>query len=156
MPDPKLKAAMEEIKVVLRKHDIGGVAILSSEKHSEYLVDFEATWNALRNMPDGLRFLCKRENYPTQAAQKITLANSIGALMGTVDVMYQIREALVQLLSQVAQDVEFSHVSKNESKSYSISPDGKSITCNRCTRTSHNINDVRNLYCANCNTFHQL
>lgn len=37
---------------------------------------------------------------------------------------------------------------------YMIAPDGKSITCGRCGYTSHNANDVKNLYCGECNMFH--
>jgi len=36
--------------------------------------------------------------------------------------------------------------------SYTIS--GKSITCHKCGLTSHNYNDVVNLYCGRCHTFH--
>jgi hypothetical protein len=41
-----------------------------------------------------------------------------------------------------------------EPASYRISADGKSITCLRCALTSHNINDVREVYCGNCHHFH--
>jgi hypothetical protein len=39
--------------------------------------------------------------------------------------------------------------------SYTISPDGKAITCRRCGLTSHNRNDVANRYCGHCNKFHE-
>lgn len=34
---PKLKKAMEEMKEILRKHDIAGVVVLHTPGHSEYL-----------------------------------------------------------------------------------------------------------------------
>jgi hypothetical protein len=37
---------------------------------------------------------------------------------------------------------------------YTISPDGHSITCHTCGRTSHNLNDVRERFCGNCHVFH--
>jgi hypothetical protein len=37
---------------------------------------------------------------------------------------------------------------------YTIAADGRSITCHRCGRTSHNANDVAQLYCSPCNRFH--
>lgn len=39
-------------------------------------------------------------------------------------------------------------------KSYKISPNGKSITCFHCGRTSHNKGDVKHLYCGNCGIYH--
>jgi len=38
--------------------------------------------------------------------------------------------------------------------SYTISPDGKAITCHKCGLTSHNLNDVANRYCDKCRVFH--
>jgi ribosomal protein L37E len=35
-----------------------------------------------------------------------------------------------------------------------ISEDGKTITCHRCGRTSHNPNDVAFHYCGHCNHWH--
>jgi hypothetical protein len=37
---------------------------------------------------------------------------------------------------------------------YSIGDDGRSITCLRCGRTSHNPNDVAHRYCGYCHRFH--
>jgi hypothetical protein len=37
---------------------------------------------------------------------------------------------------------------------YSIAPDGKSITCQRCGMTSHHPKDVAEKYCGHCHVFH--
>lgn len=37
---------------------------------------------------------------------------------------------------------------------YTISPDGKSITCGTCGMTSYNFNDVENKFCGHCHRFH--
>ena len=37
---------------------------------------------------------------------------------------------------------------------FTLGADGKSITCLKCGRTSHNINDVTFRYCGNCNLWH--
>lgn len=39
-------------------------------------------------------------------------------------------------------------------RAYTIAPDGASITCHRCGRTSHNPNDVEQRYCGACHVFH--
>lgn len=37
---------------------------------------------------------------------------------------------------------------------FTISTDGKSITCKRCNKTSYNTNDVEQHYCGFCHVFH--
>lgn len=37
---------------------------------------------------------------------------------------------------------------------FTISPEGNSITCKRCNRTSYHPKDVENHYCGYCNVFH--
>jgi len=37
---------------------------------------------------------------------------------------------------------------------YTLSPDGKAITCHKCGMTSHNLNDVEKHYCSKCRVFH--
>lgn len=38
---------------------------------------------------------------------------------------------------------------------YTIAGDGRSITCRRCGRTSHNPSDVLHRYCGSCHVFHE-
>jgi len=46
----------------------------------------------------------------------------------------------------MSEDVEF--------QTFTLSADGKSITCKRCKRTSYNLNDVEQCYCPCCHVFH--
>lgn len=39
---------------------------------------------------------------------------------------------------------------------YKISPDGLSITCLKCNRTSYHPRDVSDKYCVNCHIFHDI
>lgn len=39
--------------------------------------------------------------------------------------------------------------------SYSVAPDGRSITCHVCGMTSHHPMDVQNKFCAKCHVFHE-
>ncbi len=41
------------------------------------------------------------------------------------------------------------------STQYTLGPDGKSITCATCRRTSWNENDVKLRYCGHCRRFHE-
>jgi hypothetical protein len=37
---------------------------------------------------------------------------------------------------------------------YTIAPDGRSIMCHRCGKTSYNLHDVSHRYCGHCKRFH--
>jgi hypothetical protein len=45
---PKLKKAMEEIKAILKKHDVGGVVILHTPGHSEYLHKLDPSYSCAK------------------------------------------------------------------------------------------------------------
>jgi hypothetical protein len=56
--DPVLKQAMEEIKSVLAKYDIGGHVVLSSKSHGEFLFHFP-TWSKAQWQGPEIRFKAK-------------------------------------------------------------------------------------------------
>jgi len=43
---------------------------------------------------------------------------------------------------------------KGQIRTYRLLDDGRAIECRRCGLTSHNLNDVRELFCGNCRLFH--
>lgn len=45
---PKLKIAMEEIKAVLKKHDIAGAVVLHTPGHSEFLMKIDPSWSCAK------------------------------------------------------------------------------------------------------------
>jgi hypothetical protein len=86
MPDPNLQAAMKEIADVIQKHNCIGVVALSSESHVQHLFAFEAPWTCMRlEDREGrpmLRFKALAKDFPSQAAQKKCVEDSVGALLG--------------------------------------------------------------------------
>jgi Zn finger protein HypA/HybF involved in hydrogenase expression len=44
--------------------------------------------------------------------------------------------------------------SRMQNASYTISADGRSITCHHCGMTSYNRNDIAQRYCGHCHLFH--
>lgn len=52
---PKLKKAMEEMKEILRKHDIAGVVTLHTPGHSEYLLHVTPSYSCATFNGDELR-----------------------------------------------------------------------------------------------------
>lgn len=52
---PKLKKAMEEIKSILKRHDIGGYVILHTPGHSEYLHSLFPSYSCIKPVGDEIR-----------------------------------------------------------------------------------------------------
>ena len=119
MSDPKLKEAAEEIKGVLKKHDIAAMVWLASAEHMEYLTVIDPSWSALsleEIMDDVLiRFRCRRKDYPSAEAHAEALRVTIGLLAGFLDMAKRREEDMANMLAMLARDVEFSHITKEES-----------------------------------------
>lgn len=165
MPDPKLKTAMEEIKAVLKKHDIGGVVVLASETHMEYLHEIAPTWSCVRFEAGeggvyGVRVRALAKDFPSKQAHQKCLSDSIGMIMGFANALEHSRELMMVIIRMVGNKIPFEHMTKHEPPAphcgYSIDLSGPSITCHTCGRTSHNPNDVREKFCGYCNKFHEV
>lgn len=50
---PKLKKAMEQIKTVLKEHDIAGVVVIHTPGFSEYLNHLDTSYSCAHVSPDG-------------------------------------------------------------------------------------------------------
>src|SRR5882724_6077941 len=86
MPDQNLKLAMEEIKVMLRRHDCAAVVFLESKSHAEFLYHFSPTWSCVTLHEGGLcRFKSKREDYSSREEQHEVQEKSLGMLVSFGD-----------------------------------------------------------------------
>lgn len=69
-PKTKLKVAAEEIKEILRKHDIAASIVLHTEGHGEYLNHLTTSYSCAHQYEnDSLRFYSKRADYDSKEAQ---------------------------------------------------------------------------------------
>jgi len=119
MPDQKLTEAREEIKAVMKKHDVCGMVMLSSPTHTNYLFQLQTSWNCLVDEQDGdfkgVRFRCLRKDYPTKEAWQESQRVSVGVVMGFLDCAHDIREQLATLVVMLAKHgVVAEHMSKSE------------------------------------------
>lgn len=71
---PKLKIAMEEIKAILAKHDIGAMVVLHTPGHSEFLNKLNPSYSCIIQTGDHIRFKSKLADYDgdKQKWQKVT------------------------------------------------------------------------------------
>lgn len=60
---PKLKSAMEEIKAILAKHDIGAMVVLHTPGHSEFLNKLNPSYSCIIQNGDHIRFKSKLADY---------------------------------------------------------------------------------------------
>jgi hypothetical protein len=119
MKDPNLLAARDEIGAILKRRDIVGVVILAnSTDRMEYLSQLEASWSCAftEETMHGkvLRVRCKEEEYPSKEKAKETLTATVGALLGMIDVMGNIKEGLLMMCKRIGEKVDIQHWSKRE------------------------------------------
>jgi rhamnose utilization protein RhaD (predicted bifunctional aldolase and dehydrogenase) len=115
MPDPKLKLAMEEMKEVLKKHDIVGSIILASPTHLEYLRHYQASWSYAWLEPDGLlRVKLKREMFNSKEEQKKALEDTVGTFAGLYDAYINEAENMQKVIMMVGKQVPFDHHTSHE------------------------------------------
>lgn len=62
--DPKLKDAVTEIDLILRRYDIAGAVMLASKTHAEYYFAPNPTWSAITISNKELRLNTKK--FPKQ------------------------------------------------------------------------------------------
>lgn len=83
---PKLKTAMEEIKAILSKHDIGAMVVLHTPGYSEFLNKLNPSYSCIIQDGDHVRFKSKLADYngDKQAWQKKT-TDSLNLLQCVVE-----------------------------------------------------------------------
>ena len=75
--DPKLKSAMEDIKKIMDKYDIGGGVALVSKTHSEFLA-YPPGWTAISISDNSnIRVKINAEKYPEKHMKKAAAENTV-------------------------------------------------------------------------------
>jgi len=112
-PDPKLKAAIEEIKPILQKYDVAALVVLSSEDALEYLFEIEPSWSCMHieKRPDGL-FLRVQTTHLPETEKKRQLQSTIGFVVGFLDVLKHLQEQMGAIAGKISETVEFKHWTK--------------------------------------------
>lgn len=110
MPDPNLKAAMEEVKVILKKYDCAGVVFLQSENHGEYLYHFSPSWSCVTLSETGeCRFKCKLADYPSKEVVHKVQEDSLGMLVAFGDMGRKLMDNMAQIVTLLGKSIQFSH-----------------------------------------------
>lgn len=111
--DPVLKVAMEEIKAILDKYDIGANIILGSKTHSEYFYDFP-TWSIVQfaekgSLKQGLKIVSKRKDYKSLEEQHQISEYSTGLIARNRDMAAQTFSMFQDVFEQLENHFEIEH-----------------------------------------------
>jgi len=118
MPDPKLKLVAAEIQAVLEKHDVAGWVALSSKTHSEYVYVLSPTWSAItvQQVQEGaaLRLKSLAKDYPDKATQKKHLEDTIGSVLGLMNLAERAHRDLMKLAKMAGEKMDITHIDRLE------------------------------------------
>lgn len=111
--DPVLKKAMEEIKEVLRRHDVAGIVLLQSKTHGEWLNHINPSWSAAwMEDEDLLRIRARRADYQSMAARDEALRLTTSMLCGFRDGAQRVHDNMESVLKVLSDTVEITHISR--------------------------------------------
>jgi hypothetical protein len=105
--DPKLKEAMEEIKVILKKHDCLGTILLCSPTHTEYLFHIASSWSVMKferidnNTVHVIRFRSKKEDFASEADQHFATESTVHFLTSTLQFGQMIQKNMEGMLKEL-------------------------------------------------------
>ena len=123
-PDPKLIAAMEEIKAVLKKHDICALVALCSEDALEFLNQFEASWSCCKL--NGLELRVKTTGLDlTNEAKKKMIEDTIGMFLGFTDLINVWKANMAKVAYMMGE-----HLGEVEHRTINITPHRRPADCN--------------------------
>lgn len=120
MPDPNLKAAVEEINEILKRRDIAGMIFLASPTHTEVKHEFSPSWSCAKMEGPVLRIRAKQEDYPSKEHHQLAVTNTTGMLLGFSDAVHGAQEGLANIMSMLAKHFEIEHRSVHEGETTQI------------------------------------
>src|SRR5262245_30336628 len=123
--DPQLRAAMEEIKAILKRYDSAAIVLLSSRRHMEDLLAFETSWSCatLDQKTGFLRIKAKREDYPSVEAHKQCVEETAGMFLGFADMLKDVDGNLGKIILMLGRHMSLEHVSMHEPKPVFFCPE---------------------------------
>jgi hypothetical protein len=110
MSDPRLKAAMTEIKDIAEKHDIAGYFVLVSPTHSEFQFAMSPSWSCIHEEKDGsIRFRAKSSEFESPDVQRETMGHSLHIICQIRDICAQVFAGLDKMLNSLGKQIDFYH-----------------------------------------------
>lgn len=118
MPDPKLKAAAEEIKAVLKKYDIAAMITLQSEADLEFVREISPTWSCakIKELPDGhaIRIKAHHSEFKNKEHQKACVEATVGMVFGFMNQADRDAQDMAKLAAMLGRHFDISHWERRE------------------------------------------
>lgn len=109
--ETKLKVAAEEIKDILRKHDIAGAVALHTPGHGEFINHILTSYSCAYQYEDNsVRFYSKKEDYSSpeeQHKQQESTANMLSVLKDLVGYHFLMLETLSERFDKIVDAKHF-------------------------------------------------
>lgn len=110
--DPRLEAALEEIKLILKKYDIGACIQLAGQHHTEFFYELSPTWSCItmRPEPDGTCFVRFKAATATGGpVEKERAIVSTGLVFGLHSLAGRETEDMLKIMMMLAQHFDIEH-----------------------------------------------
>lgn len=106
---PKLKIAMEEMKAIFKKHDIGGFVVLPTPGHGEFLNQLSPSYSCIVVNGDHVRFKSKLADYGgDKKAWERKTTDSLNLLQTVTELGGHIILPLIELTERLEKDLDAS------------------------------------------------
>lgn len=111
--DPNLRAAVEDIRAILKKRNIAGHILLASPSHTEYALLYDtASWSAVSFENQGSSIGIKVKAKASNPGDQKKLASTMHMLCSFQDLMANGFSALDAIISQVRKHVTVLHLNR--------------------------------------------
>ena len=105
--NPKLKKAAEQIKAILKEHDIAGIVVLHTPGHSEYLYEINPTYSVAKIEGEELRIRSTHIKDMDEKVQKVTdTANMFVHFTDVGDMLHSWNQHALKLMKKHIEIVE--------------------------------------------------
>lgn len=119
--NPKLKMAMEEIKTILAKYEIGAVVALHLPGFTEYLLKIDPPYSVAKWEGNNIRIKSTLENFANKEEQGLAINNTVNMLVSFRNHGTVLQDAMKDVLNMVQTKIKFdehdggqtSHIQQN-------------------------------------------
>ena len=82
---PKLKVAAEEIKAILKKHDIAGAILIHTPGYAEFILELTPTYSCATLHHDHIHFKAKKEDFNDELKRHKAIADTANMMHSLAD-----------------------------------------------------------------------
>lgn len=110
---PKLKTAAEEIKAILKKHDIAASIVLHTPGHSEFVLEITPTYSCAKLNHDNIHFKAKKADFNDELKRQQTISDTANMMSLLSEVTAKNAMMLIQVSEQFDKIVGAEHGGSN-------------------------------------------